>query len=365
MNFKVIDVALDERSYKVEVRPGAIHQISESKVFANNAERKIFLITDQHVEQHYLATVQKQLESLASSVHVFSIPVGEPSKSIAHATELWTWMVSEGADRKSVVVALGGGVVGDLAGFVAATFARGVDFIQIPTSLLAQVDSSVGGKVGINLPAAKNIVGAFWQPQSVLIDPSVLETLGARDYIAGLAEVIKYGVIMDAEFFDLLEANVEQLKNRSVDFLTDVVARCCELKAEVVIEDERESGRRAILNYGHTFGHAIESTFGYGKYLHGEAIAIGMHCAAKLACRLKMVDDDMVQRQQVLFEALGLPTELPADTDDATNKQLVKTMHLDKKARSGVLFLVLPTKIGDVKLIESAGDDLLAEAFRS
>ena len=345
--------------------PGSINELSESKIFEDVEHRKIFLVTDQQVERLYLDSVQKQLNSLASSVQTFSIPVGEPSKSIAHATELWKWMVDEGADRKSVVVALGGGVVGDLAGFVAATFARGVDFIQIPTSLLAQVDSSVGGKVGINLPAAKNIVGAFWQPKAVLVDPAVLETLGARDYVAGLAEVIKYGVIMDADFFDLLEANVDQLKSRSVEFLSEVVARCCELKAEVVIEDEREAGRRAILNYGHTFGHAIESVFGYGKFLHGEAIAIGMHSAAKLANRLKMVDDAMVQRQRNLFNALGLPTELPADTDKATVNQLVKTMHLDKKARSGVLFLVLPSKIGEVKLVESAGDELLAEAFRS
>ena len=309
--------------------PGSINELSESKIFEDVEHRKIFLVTDQQVERLYLDSVQKQLNSLASSVQTFSIPVGEPSKSIAHATELWKWMVDEEADRKSVVVALGGGVVGDLAGFVAATFARGVDFIQIPTSLLAQVDSSVGGKVGINLPAAKNIVGAFWQPKAVLVDPAVLETLGARDYVAGLAEVIKYGVIMDADFFDLLEANVDQLKSRSVEFLSEVVARCCELKAEVVIEDEREAGRRAILNYGHTFGHAIESVFGYGKFLHGEAISIGMHSAAKLANRLKMVDDAMVQRQRNLFNALGLPTELPADTDKATVNQLVKTMHLD------------------------------------
>ena len=365
MNSRIIDVALGERSYCVTVKPGSIQQLSESNIFDDCGQRKLFLVTDREVEKHYLEPVQRQLESLAGSVSTFSIPVGEPSKSIAHASELWQWMVREGADRKSVVVALGGGVVGDLAGFVAATFARGVNFLQIPTSLLAQVDSSVGGKVGINLPAAKNIVGAFWQPQAVLIDPSVLATLDSRNYVAGLAEVIKYGVIMDANFFDLLESNVDQLNERSVEFLTDVVARCCELKAEVVIEDERESGRRAILNYGHTFGHAIESVFGYGKYLHGEAIAIGMHSAAKLARRLDMVDDKFVQRQQKLFDAVGLPTELPIDTDDETIKRLVKTMHLDKKTRSGILFLVLPTKIGEVKLVESAEDELLAEAFRS
>ena len=291
-------MSLGERSYIVHVESGSIDTLADSAAFDGKFTRA-FLVSDVQVGAIYLDHVTKQLQSLIPNVHSTLVPVGEPSKSVAQISELWTWMVQNSADRNSVVIALGGGVVGDLAGFLAATFARGVRFIQIPTSLLAQVDSSVGGKVGINLPQAKNIVGAFWQPQSVLIDPTVLSTLDDANYFAGLAEVIKYGVIMDADFFERLETQVPALLERDVEILTEVIARSCELKAEVVIEDEREAGRRAILNYGHTFGHAIESTFGYGEYLHGQAIAIGMHSAAKLAVELGMVDQAFTDRQQL------------------------------------------------------------------
>lgn len=341
---------------------GAVDALAKSGCFENKYGQA-FLISDQRVGEIYLDLVLQQLKPLIPLVHTKMVPVGETSKSVERVSELWSWMVQNSADRNSVVIALGGGVVGDLAGFAAATFARGVRFVQIPTSLLSQVDSSVGGKVGINLPEAKNIVGAFWQPQSVLIDPMVLSTLDDANYFAGLAEVVKYGVIMDADFFQRLEEVVPLLQKRDVGVLTEVIARSCELKAEIVVEDERESGRRAILNYGHTFGHAIESTFGYGTFLHGQAIAIGMHCAAKLARELEMVDTEFVERQKALFEKLSLPTVLPDETSAKEIDQLVQAMHRDKKTRSGVLFLVLPTRIGEVKLLESPGDDLLAQTF--
>ncbi len=254
-----------------------------------------------------------------------------------------------GADRKTLLVAVGGGVVGDLAGFVAATYARGISFAQVPTTLLAQVDSSVGGKVGVNLPQAKNMVGAFWQPAAVLVDTQTLQTLPEREYRSGLAEVVKYGVIMDAEFFAKLESETEELVHRQHDVLQTVIARCCRLKADVVEADEREeTGRRAILNYGHTFAHAFEAVAGYGQLLHGEAVSIGMMCAARLAERLRMVDSEFVLRQRALLIALSLPVATPELDQD----KLIDAMGYDKKAAHGKLRFVLPTELGTVKMVE-------------
>jgi 3-dehydroquinate synthase len=246
------------------------------------------------------------------------------------------------------VVAVGGGVVGDLAGFAAASYARGLSFFQVPTTLLAQVDSSVGGKVGINLPGAKNMVGAFWQPHGVLLDTGVLKTLPAREYRAGLAEVVKYGVILDADFFAYLEANIAGLNERAPDVMVEIVTRSCQLKADVVEQDEREeTGLRAVLNYGHTFGHALEAITNYGEFLHGEAISIGMLCASRLAERMGRIDAAMTQRQHALLSALHLPTELPQVDDDA----LIAAMAHDKKVEHGRLRFVLPTRLGHVELV--------------
>jgi len=264
-----------------------------------------------------------------------------------------------GTDRNTIVVALGGGVVGDLAGFVAASYARGLDFVQIPTSLLAQVDSSVGGKVGINLPKSKNMVGAFWQPQRVIIDPGVLQTLDEANYIAGMAEVVKYGLIMDGKLFEFIQQNVAAIKKRDQQMMAKLIAWCCRCKAQVVKEDERESsGRRAILNYGHTYGHAIESVFGYGKYLHGQAISIGMVCAARLSRQLGMVDQAFCDSQRQLFEELGLPVLCPGSPHD----ELVGAMQRDKKVVSGELKLILPKAIGEVVLVSAPAD---SEIFKS
>ena len=278
------------------------------------------------------------------------VPAGEPSKSVAQLDQLWQQMIQLKTDRKSAVVALGGGVVGDLAGFLAASFTRGLPFVQIPTSLLAQVDSSVGGKVGINLPRAKNMVGAFWQPRSVIIDPLVLNTLDDANYRAGMAEVIKYGVIMDEEFFQFLESSVEKINARDPKTLTKIIAQSCRCKAQVVEEDEQETtGRRVILNYGHTYGHAIEAVFGYGKFLHGQAIAIGMTCAARLAKQLGMVDQNFCDRQTKLFLDIGLPVECPNEKLD----ELMEAMTRDKKVSGGKLKLILPTRMGHVELIDA------------
>src|SRR6056297_3697849 len=257
-------------------------------------------------------------------------------------------MLDCGADRQSVLVAVGGGVVGDLAGFAAATFARGIRFVQVPTTLLAMVDSSVGGKTGINLPRAKNMVGSFWQPECVMIDTEVLSTLPDRIYLSGLAEVIKYGVIDDAEFFVWLEGNASALVGRDAAAVRHAVVESCRSKSRVVQEDEREtSGRRAILNYGHTFAHAIEATAGYGTMLHGEAVAIGMQMAARLAVTLSKCEADLIDRQTQLLSDAKLPLVWP----HANPETMIPVMARDKKVAHGKLRFVLPDRIGHVELV--------------
>ena len=356
-----VDVNLDARSYSIEIAPGNLEQLAILlQPFLQNEH--VIVVTDDNVEKHYLAAVIKRIGSIATRIDSIVVPHGEPSKSVSSCDGLWQKMVQLGTDRKSYVVALGGGVVGDLAGFLAATYGRGLKFIQIPTSLLAQVDSSVGGKVGINLPQAKNMVGAFWQPEAVVIDPLVLKTLDEPNYCAGMAEVIKYGLIMDLPLFEFLESCVEKIKARDSQTLTEIISWCCQCKATVVEEDEKEtSGRRAILNYGHTFGHAIEAVFGYGEFLHGQAISIGMTCAGRLARNMGRVDQAFLDRQTKLFTDVGLPVICPS----ARHDELVEAMKHDKKVARGKLVLILPTKIGHVEEVNSPSDELLLESLKN
>jgi 3-dehydroquinate synthase len=306
------------------------------------------LITDGNLETTHARAAAESFNNFGIDVDLLVVEPGETSKSVDMADALWNQMLAVGTDRKSVVVAVGGGVIGDLAGFVAATFARGLALVQVPTTLLAMVDSAVGGKVGVNLPGAKNMVGAFWQPAGVLIDTATLATLPDREYRAGLAEVVKYGVILDAAFFAFLEANVARINSRDAAALVTIIERCCRLKADVVEQDEREeTGLRAVLNYGHTFCHAIEAVSGYGELLHGEAVSIGMMCAARLAERLGRIDAGLGQRQQALLAALKLPVDVPALDHDS----LLAAMQRDKKVEHGRLRFVLPTKLGHVELV--------------
>jgi 3-dehydroquinate synthase len=263
------------------------------------------------------------------------------------------------------VVAIGGGVVGDLAGFLAATWNRGIRFVQVPTTLLAMVDSSVGGKTGINLPSAKNVVGAFWQPSLVWADLNALNTLPDREFRSGLAEVVKYGVILDPEFFDYLEAHVDLLVARNPDAVTHIVRRSCELKAHVVGEDEFETtGLRAILNYGHTFGHAIEALTSYGKFLHGEAISIGMTMAGRLSVLLGRWPQASFERQTQLLTRLGLPTDLAITPKHGiTVDRMLDAMQLDKKTEHGQINLILPTRIGHVETVRGIDTKLLRESM--
>ncbi len=356
-----IPVALAERSYEIEIGRGTLGNAA-SFLRQRRSIKHVVVVSDSTVGPLHAQRLVDGLVHAGLRVDLLIVPAGETSKCVAQIEKLWHEMAKCNADRKTAVVAIGGGVIGDLAGFLAATYTRGLSFFQIPTTLLAQVDSSVGGKVGINLPAAKNIVGAFWQPVGVLIDLDVLKTLPEREYRSGLAEVVKYGVIMDAPFFEYLELHVEGLIARDGEVLEYVVAQCCRLKAQVVTQDEREeTGIRAILNYGHTFGHAIEQVGGYGALLHGEAVAIGMVCASQLAEKLGRIPAEITKRQVELLKKLELPIAIGALDDEA----LLAAMQHDKKTESGRLRFVLPSRMGHVEMVADVDLGLVRDVLKA
>ncbi len=340
-----IIVPLENRSYAIKVGAGLLARLgvecAELKL-----GRRCAVITDSNVGKRFAKPALKSLSAAGFDPVLIAVPAGEKSKRLAFVEKCHDQLAAHRLERKSFIVALGGGVVGDLAGFVAATYLRGIPFVQVPTSLLAQVDSSVGGKTGVNLKAGKNLVGAFYQPQLVLCDLDVLKTLPKREYISGLAEVVKYGVIYDTILFAQLERNLPKLLQRDVATLAAVIARCCEIKADVVGQDETETGLRAILNFGHTIGHAIENSFGYGKYLHGEAISIGQVAAAKLSHRILGLPSDEAGRIEKLFVHAGLPVKIKLNL--VQRKKLFAAMRLDKKASDGEVKFVLAKRIGKV-----------------
>jgi len=356
---ETIRVDLKVRGYDIAVcNNGLLETLADYS--GHWSAHRVLVVTDRNVEELYLSGVSKQLQAVVGRVDSIALPAGEATKSVQYLDLLWNRFLAIGVDRQTIVVALGGGVIGDLAGFAAASYARGLPWIQFPTTLLAQVDSSVGGKTGINLADGKNMVGAFWQPAFVLIDPATLHSLDDLNYTSGLAEVVKYGVILDRPFFSRLEDLTPRIVQREPEALASIIAECCRLKAQVVAEDETETtGRRAILNYGHTFGHAIESVYGYGVFLHGHAVSIGMRCAAWLAHQMGLLDAESVQRQSALLQALGCATTLPGCNEEL----LVAAMHRDKKVHCGKLRLVLPTSIGSVELVEAPDDEMLCQAF--
>lgn len=333
--------------------PDAASQIGQwlSQRFGGKEVGQACVISDTNVSGH-AAVVKQSLSSAGWNVGEFVMPAGEPSKRLEVISAAYDQLVSLRADRRTVIIAVGGGVVGDAAGFVAATFNRGLPFVQIPTTLLADVDSSVGGKVGINHPLAKNLIGAFHQPIGVIIDTDALKTLPDREYRSGLAEVVKYGVILDDKFFARLEATADGLNRRDAGILTEVIAHSCRLKAHVVEHDEYErTGLRAVLNYGHTFAHAFETLCGYGELLHGEAVSIGMICASQLAERLGRIPTEVTTRQWELLQALHLPASLP-DPSSMSIDDVINRMKLDKKTVSGKLRFILPTRMGHVELVD-------------
>lgn len=355
-----VNVQLAERSYAIHIGQGLLGSLPEWLPNALGRCEHTAIVVDARLRESLGTKLGESLAAAGYRVSLLEVPSGEASKSVAQAERLWQAMLTERADRGSAVLALGGGVVGDLAGFVAATYVRGLPLIQIPTTLLSQVDSSVGGKTGINLPMAKNMVGAFWQPSLVMIDTETLSTLPKREFVSGLAEVVKYGVILKPELFAYLEHNVQNILLMDAGAITRIVAESCQAKADVVAQDERETtGLRAILNYGHTFAHALEAGSGYGTFLHGEAVSVGMHLAALCAQRLGRVDEDFVVRQRSLLENLQLPVHFKG----LDPQRLWELMQHDKKVQHGCLRFILPDRLGHVELVADVPRELVLEVL--
>ncbi len=352
-NMITVNVELGDRAYPIHIGTDLIGQ---SALFAPHiAGKSVTIVTNTVVEPLYGEKLRAALAPLGKEVSTVVLPDGEAHKNWETLNLIFDALLGAHADRKTTLIALGGGVTGDMTGFAAACYMRGVPFIQVPTTLLAQVDSSVGGKTGINHPLGKNMIGAFYQPQAVIADIGALSTLPAPELAAGIAEVIKTGAIADAEFFEWIEANVEALNRCETEALTHAVKRSCEIKASVVARDEREGGLRAILNFGHTFGHAIEAGLGYGEWLHGEAVGCGMVMAADLSVRLGYLDEASRARIVKLVAQAKLPVKGPALGTD----RYVELMQVDKKAEGGAIKFILLKRFGDT-LITRAPDDAVA-----
>ncbi|MGH7379749.1 MAG: 3-dehydroquinate synthase [Candidatus Methylomirabilales bacterium] len=354
---RTVRIALGDRSYDVLIGSGLLEEAGE-RIRALGLTGRVAIVTDDTVGPLYGARLEGSLRMAGFEPTCIEVPTGEASKSLGEAARLYEAFLDAGLDRHGAVLALGGGVVGDLAGFVAATFMRGIAHVQVPTTLLAQVDSSVGGKVGVNLPRGKNLVGAFYQPRLVLADVACLRSLPIRQLRAGLAEVVKYGVIADGALFTWLEGQVEPLLAAEERVLADAVAASCRIKASVVEVDEREAGPRAILNFGHTVGHAIEAASGYGRYLHGEAVALGMLAATDLSVRLGLCVPALRERLARLLECLGLPTRASLKVED-----IEKSMYYDKKVKDGMNYFVLTKDIGSVTVARIFDREALRETL--
>ena len=357
-----VKVSLGERSYDIEINAD-LNGVGP-RIAGLGFGQKMAVVTNPVVKKLYGQRVVDSLKAAGFRVMSIEVPDGEQYKNLDWANAIYTALLTNSFDRKSALVALGGGVIGDLTGFAAATFMRGVPFVQVPTTLLAMVDSSVGGKTGVNHPMAKNMIGAFYQPKKVLMDLAVLKTLPREEFLSGMAEVIKYGVIRDAAFFAYLEANRERILAQDPEALSHIIQRSCEIKADVVAADEREGGLRAILNFGHTIGHAIETAEHY-TMRHGYAVAIGMVLAARLSNRTGLCDGSVPGRVEELVRAYGLPTGLSALSRKPSVAGLMDTMLIDKKAEAGTVKFVLPTKIGEVVITkewdEGALKDILGQ----
>jgi 3-dehydroquinate synthase len=342
----VVPVALGDRSYEILIQAGSLQRLGE--IFQKlGLSGRVAIVTNAVVDALYGKVVRRVLKRAGLACFTIVLPEGEQAKTMTWLENILNELVGKRFERQDTLMALGGGVVGDVTGFAAATYLRGVPFVQIPTTLVAQVDSSVGGKTGVNHALGKNLIGAFYQPKAVVIDPEVLQSLPKREWVAGLAEVIKYGVIADEAFFQYLEERVEGLRNQDDGVVPAVVRRCCEIKAEVVAGDERESNRRRILNYGHTIGHALEAWGNYTTWIHGEAVGIGMVQEGLLGHFLGHCDRETVERQTELIREVGLPVTMPK----WTFPDLWAGMQHDKKVVKGQVNCVVPQRIGLVDVI--------------
>jgi 3-dehydroquinate synthase len=360
--FDQLRVELADRGYDILVGPGLIERAG-ALMSPLLRRRQAVIVTDENVAQHYLAPLEESLAEHGIAYHAVVLPPGESTKDLAHFSRLVDDILACGIERGTMLVALGGGVVGDIAGFAAATLLRGIDFVQIPTTLLAQVDSSVGGKTALDTRFGKNLIGAFYQPRLVLADTASLATLPRREVRAGYGEIVKYGLMRDADFFEWLEAEGRALCDLEPDALTRAVMVSCRMKAVIVAADEREEGDRALLNFGHTFGHALETETGFGdRLLHGEAVALGMVLAFDFAVRLGLASGQDSHRVRQHVAAAGLPTELAAiGLSGNAADRLLGHMRKDKKVRDGAITLILPHRIGDVFVMRDAP----AEQLRS
>jgi len=347
-----LNVDLGERSYPIAIGPGLL---DDAALLARHiGGNKVAIVTNTTVAPLYLDKVAGHLRALGRDVVEIVLPDGEEHKNWQSLNLVYDALLQNKCDRKTTLVALGGGVIGDLTGFAASSYMRGVPFVQIPTTLLSQVDSSVGGKTGINHPLGKNMIGAFYQPRAVIADTATLDTLPPRELSAGLAEVIKHGAILDAAFFDWIEANVGALLAREPQALAHAIARSCEIKSEVVRKDEREGGLRAVLNFGHTFGHAIENGLGYGEWLHGEAVGCGMVMAADMSARLGLIEPAAVERVRALVRAAGLPAVAP----DLGEARWIELMEVDKKNEGGEIRFILLKPLGSPSITTAPLDIL-------
>ena len=350
---KTIRVNLSSNSYNIYIDNGILERVGDTLV-KEKTPCKTLLITDKNIEKVYGSIVMESLKRNKFDVRLVTLKPGEEQKTLETACILYDTCFDHKLDRNSLIVALGGGVVGDISGFVAATFMRGIPFIQIPTSLLAQVDSSIGGKVAVNHPKGKNMIGSFYQPKAVFVDTDTLSTLPAPELVAGLMEVIKYGVIKNAELFEYIEKSLYDILQLNHNALLKIIATSCQIKANVVEEDEKEKHLRAILNYGHTIGHAIETVTNYKKYRHGEVVAIGMLYATRIAIDMRLADNTVFERQLSLIKRLGLPLQTGLKPEE-----IVKTLYADKKVIAGRLRFILPTKIGEVIISDQVTEEML------
>ncbi|WP_261816496.1 3-dehydroquinate synthase [Vibrio gallicus] len=359
-----ITVSLGERSYPISIGAGLLgNPALYSSLFPSTkdlSKQSVVIITNTTVGPLYADQVEAQFKNLGCLTRVLELPDGEQYKSLDTFNQVMTFLLEHNYGRDVLLVALGGGVVGDLVGFAAACYQRGVDFVQIPTTLLSQVDSSVGGKTAVNHPLGKNMIGAFYQPKAVIIDIETLNTLPEREFAAGMAEVIKYGIIIDAPFFEWIEKNQQSLTQLDASSLITAIAKCCQIKADVVAEDEKESGVRALLNLGHTFGHAIEAEMGYGNWLHGEAVSSGTVMAARAASLDGRMTSTDAQRIESLLMAFDLPVHTPKEM---TGEDFMKHMMRDKKVLSGLLRLIIPNSIGSAQVVSDLDHKYVYQAI--
>ena len=362
MNKNKILVPLKDSSYEVTIKPGIINHIGEElKQIGIKNERKILVVSNKEISNLFGEELLKNLKIHNFNAEIFHIKAGESHKNLASLNDIYNAAFEIGLERNSLMIALGGGIVGDVTGLAAATWLRGLEYIQIPTTLLSMVDSSVGGKTAINHPKGKNLIGAFHQPKAVFIDPETLITLPKREFKAGMAEVIKYGVIKDKVLFEFLESdkNRDKILRLNNESLIRIINDSIKTKAYIVSEDEKENGIRAILNYGHSFGHVIENLCGYGEYLHGEAISIGMKIAGDIATEKSLWSNEHSLRQNILIESYGLPTQTPK----IKKNEVIKILMGDKKVRDGKMRFILPKEIGNVEIYNDIEDSQFLKYF--